>query len=197
MHSLPIVQKEGRAGGTFAHELLAISYAGWISAAFQLQVNQTFLDYRQGKLQPAFNPAQLSRMDILKLAMDAEQENSQLKQQIEESRPKVAFHDKVTGSEQEVTVSQAAKILGTGEQRLFYFLREYGYLISHGSERNLPYQRYLNQHLFTVRLKSYQHRTDGRTPYRQTLVTGKGLVQLAKHLREIEVLSTLGDVACL
>lgn len=40
----------GRAPGTFAHELLAVSYAGWISPRFQLQVNQVFLDYRMGKL---------------------------------------------------------------------------------------------------------------------------------------------------
>lgn len=46
-----VVTKMGRhGGGTFAHELLAISYAGWISPAFQLQVNQVFLDYRTGKL---------------------------------------------------------------------------------------------------------------------------------------------------
>jgi len=41
----------GATPGTFAHELLAISYAGWISPKFQLQVNQVFLDYRMGKLQ--------------------------------------------------------------------------------------------------------------------------------------------------
>lgn len=41
----------GKHPGTFAHELLAISYAGWISPRFQLQVNQTFIDYRTGKLQ--------------------------------------------------------------------------------------------------------------------------------------------------
>lgn len=41
----------GKTPGTFAHELLAVSYAGWISPKFQLQVNQTFLDYRTGKLQ--------------------------------------------------------------------------------------------------------------------------------------------------
>ncbi|ASD86133.1 KilA-N domain-containing protein [Salmonella enterica] len=45
-----IVSDEGRNGGTFAHELLAIEYAGWISPAFRLQVNQTFLDFRTGKL---------------------------------------------------------------------------------------------------------------------------------------------------
>lgn len=43
----------GTTPGTFAHELLAIEYAGWISASFRLQVNQTFLDYRRGKLTPA------------------------------------------------------------------------------------------------------------------------------------------------
>lgn len=40
----------GSSRGTYAHELLAVSYAGWISARFQLQVNQVFLDYRMGRL---------------------------------------------------------------------------------------------------------------------------------------------------
>lgn len=35
--------KEGRYGGTYAHELLLVSYAGWISAKFQLYINQVFL----------------------------------------------------------------------------------------------------------------------------------------------------------
>ncbi|MBB8029246.1 KilA-N domain-containing protein [Escherichia coli] len=42
--------KGGAYPGTFAHELLAVEYAGWISPAFRLQVNQTFIDYRTGKL---------------------------------------------------------------------------------------------------------------------------------------------------
>lgn len=48
----PLGAKHGGTGrGTYAHELLAISYAGWISPKFQLQVNQVFLDYRMGRLQ--------------------------------------------------------------------------------------------------------------------------------------------------
>ena len=47
--SLLNVLKGVKMQGTFAHELLAISYAGWISPAFQLKVNQVFLDYRTGK----------------------------------------------------------------------------------------------------------------------------------------------------
>lgn len=34
----------GSYPGTYAHELLAISYAGWISPRFQLIVNQAFID---------------------------------------------------------------------------------------------------------------------------------------------------------
>jgi len=52
LHFDPIHSVRGGSyKGTFAHELLAISYAGWISPKFQLQVNQVFLDYRMGKLQ--------------------------------------------------------------------------------------------------------------------------------------------------
>lgn len=40
----------GVAPGTFAHELLAVSYAGWISPAFHLQVNRVFVEYRTGRL---------------------------------------------------------------------------------------------------------------------------------------------------
>ncbi|MCE9679595.1 KilA-N domain-containing protein [Shewanella sp. AS1] len=47
LSSLSVCKTEGRNGGTFAHQLLAISYAGWISPRFQLQVNQAFLDSRR------------------------------------------------------------------------------------------------------------------------------------------------------
>ncbi|MDC9041849.1 KilA-N domain-containing protein [Escherichia coli] len=51
----------------FAHELLAVEYAGWISPAFRLKVNQTFIDYRAGRLQPAI-PKSLP--EALRLAAD-------------------------------------------------------------------------------------------------------------------------------
>lgn len=63
-----VESKAGRYGGTFAHELLAISYAGWISPSFQLKVNQVFLDYRTGLLQPAVPQ---SFPEALRLAAEA------------------------------------------------------------------------------------------------------------------------------
>ena len=43
--------KGGTTPGTFTHELLAIEYAGWISPAFRLRVNQAFIDLKTGQLQ--------------------------------------------------------------------------------------------------------------------------------------------------
>lgn len=42
--------KGGNAPGTFAAEELAVSYAGWISPAFQLDVNRTFIAVRKGEV---------------------------------------------------------------------------------------------------------------------------------------------------
>ncbi|WP_242014265.1 KilA-N domain-containing protein [Serratia marcescens] len=65
-----IVSSEGRNGGTYAHQLLAVSYAGWISPAFQLQVNQAFIDYRTGKLSPTVNPlAALNDAEFLRTTL--------------------------------------------------------------------------------------------------------------------------------
>jgi hypothetical protein len=46
----------GDATGTYAHELLAVEYAGWISPAFRLKVNQAFIDLRTGRLAPSASP---------------------------------------------------------------------------------------------------------------------------------------------
>ena len=57
--SVSVVQsiKGGLNQGTFAHELLAVSYAGWISPKFQLLVNQVFLDYKKGELKNIQKPS--------------------------------------------------------------------------------------------------------------------------------------------
>ncbi|MDM2743110.1 KilA-N domain-containing protein [Citrobacter sp. Cu231] len=96
--------KGGKSPGTFAHELLAIEYAGWISPAFRLQVNQTFLDYRTGKLTlPAKQSAshqliqsQQRQIELLEQLLMRERENSQLRAKLEE---KNNHHQPLTNQE--------------------------------------------------------------------------------------------------
>lgn len=101
---ITVVKKEGRYGGTFAHELLAIEYAGWISPAFRLQVNQTFLDYRTGKLTPPAEhspsyqliQSQQRQIELLEELLIRERENSQLRAKLEE---KNNYHKPLTNQD--------------------------------------------------------------------------------------------------
>ncbi|MCG3470396.1 KilA-N domain-containing protein [Xenorhabdus bovienii] len=47
-HKVINVINGGMSPGTFAHELIAVSYAGWIRPDFQLDVNQAFIDFKSG-----------------------------------------------------------------------------------------------------------------------------------------------------
>ncbi|HHL2713081.1 TPA: phage antirepressor KilAC domain-containing protein [Yersinia enterocolitica] len=180
LHSI----KGGLYQGTFAHELLAVSYAGWISPAFQLQVNQTFLDYRTGKLQSA--PMALPSMKELALMVvkvEEEKElltfkNQQLAQQVEVATPKVEFHDKVVAAHGAISLANAAKILGTGRNRLCEFMRHNGWL----TRRNEPYQEKITAGLLDVKLGSWDHPDHGVQQSVTALVTGKGLAQLQRLL---------------
>lgn len=58
------INNGGKTPGTFAHELLAISYAGWISPKFQLEVNRVFLHSKRNEPELATLPT-LSELPIL------------------------------------------------------------------------------------------------------------------------------------
>lgn len=131
------------------------------------------------------NPAaqELSRMDILQLAMQSEEERLRLEQEnralelrIEEEAPRVAFAKQVEISQDSISVAQAAKILGTGQRRLFAFLRQIGWI----SRRNEPYQAKIETGYLDVKLGSFQHPEHGLSQSVTPLVTGKGLAKLQR-----------------
>lgn len=86
----------GATPGTFTHELLAIEYAGWISPSFRLQVNQTFIDYKTGKLTPAFDPmVALNDAEFLRGTLLTYSEKViALEHQVEEMQPDVEALDR-------------------------------------------------------------------------------------------------------
>jgi hypothetical protein len=78
-----------------------------------------------------------------------------------------------------MTVRDAAKVLATGEKRLFQYLRQERILIAD----NLPFQRFIDVGYFRVSRRSWVHsQTGDATGYTVTLVTGKGLAWLRKRL---------------
>ena len=122
------------------------------------------------------NKPPMSRMDVLKLAMEAEEEKLRLESVIEEDRPKVEFHDRVAISEDAISVGKAAKLIGTGQKRLFAFLRQQGWI----TRTNEPYQAKITSGHMDVKIGKWSHPEQGLQSSVTALVTGKGLTELQK-----------------
>ena len=98
-----------------------------------------------------------------------------------EMRPKALFADAVAASESTCLVGELAKMLRQngveiGQNRLFDWLRERGYLGKGGSNRNVPTQASMDMGLFRIKETAVTH-SDGRVTINRTpKVTGKGQV---------------------
>lgn len=101
------------------------------------------------------------------------------KKQIEELKPKALFADAVAASDGTCLIGELAKMLkqngaNIGQNRLFSWLRENGYLGKSGSNRNVPTQRAMEQGLFRIKETAVTHSDGHVTINRTTKVTGKG-----------------------
>ena len=102
-----------------------------------------------------------------------------LEAKAEADKPKVLFADAVSASHSSILVGDLAKLLRQngveiGQNRLFRFLREKGYLCSQGERYNLPTQRSMDRGWFQVK-ETTINQPDGSIRITRTVkVTGKG-----------------------
>ncbi|HEP1546010.1 phage antirepressor family protein [Streptococcus pyogenes] len=103
-----------------------------------------------------------------------------LEAQIEADRPKVLFADAVEASETSILIGDFAKILrqngyNIGQNRLFAWLRENGFLIrKNGESYNMPTQRSMDMKLFEVKERTHQEPNGSIRISKTTKMTGKG-----------------------
>lgn len=122
---------------------------------------------------------------LIRLATELKTEQEARKMaeaQIEADKPKVLFADSVAASHGSILVGELAKLLNQngidiGQNRLFNWLRENGYLICRkGTDYNMPTQRSMEMQLFNIKETAITH-SDGHVSISKTVkVTGKGQV---------------------
>lgn len=107
---------------------------------------------------------------------------------IEEQRPKVIFANAVSASHTSILVGDFAKLmrqngLNFGQNRMFSWLRENGYLISRkGNSWNMPTQKAMDLGLFEIKETTINH-SDGHISINKTpKITGKGQLYFADKL---------------
>ena len=104
-----------------------------------------------------------------------------LMEENKELKPKALFADAVSASDESILIGQLAKLIRQngyeiGQNRLFEWMRENGFLIKSGSRRNQPTQKAMDLKLFEVRERTVTN-PDGSTRITLTTkVTGKGQV---------------------
>ena len=102
-----------------------------------------------------------------------------LEAKAEADKPKVLFADAVSASHSSILVGDLAKLLRQngveiGQNRLFRFLREKGYLCSQGERYNLPTQRSMDRGWFQVKETTINQPNGSVRITRTVKVTGKG-----------------------
>ena len=122
---------------------------------------------------------------LIQLAQNlkAEQEKRMaLEVKMEEQKPKVLFAESVEAAKTSILIGELAKLLkqngiNIGQNRLFEWLRNNGYLIKRqGSDYNMPTQRAMEMGLFEIKETTITH-SDGHIHVSKTpKVTGKGQV---------------------
>lgn len=109
----------------------------------------------------------------------AERKIKNLEDKAAADKPKVLFADAVSASHTSILVGDLAKLLrqngvDIGQNRLFKFLREKGYLCGSGERYNLPTQRSMDREWFQVK-ETTINQPDGSIRVTRTVkVTGKG-----------------------
>ena len=108
---------------------------------------------------------------------------------IEIQKPKVLFADAVSASKTSILIGDLAKLLKQnkveiGQKRLFAWLRDNNYLMKHGSSKNMPTQKAMEQGLFEIKEGSYVSSDGVNVTTRTTKVTGKGQVFFVNRFLE-------------
>lgn len=118
--------------------------------------------------------------------LQAEQEAALLIVKVQKDEPKVLFADSVAASHQSILVGELAKFLRQngieiGQNRLFEYLRDNGFLIKTGESRNMPTQRSMESGLFEIKERTFNDPSGNIHITRTTKVTGKGQIYFVNH----------------
>lgn len=113
----------------------------------------------------------------------------ELEQHAKDNAPKIDFYNDMAETAQLFSVRQVAKTLGTGQKRLFAYMRHHKILMSKRYRLNEPFQEHQEAGRFQVKWGNYKDEVTGEIeckaiPY----FTGKGVIWIeqfiAKHGRE-------------
>ena len=186
--------------GNWFHEDVALEFARWLSPSFAIWCNDRIKELMKHGA-TAINPESLLDPDYVIRVMTALKEERAQKElersqkeiaqaKLIEQRPDVKFANAVKNSNSDCLVGELAKLMcqngvEIGQRRLFQWMRDDGYLMKIGRQKNHPTQKAVSAGLIRL-VKKRIFLPGGREDIVTTpFVTGKGQVYfINKFLKE-------------
>ena len=104
-------------------------------------------------------PAELTRLELLQIAMESEKERLALEAKVTELEPKAIHYNRFMDAEGTYTWDEVVRIIGVGKNKMLESLRIQKVLMTGGNRQNLPYQAHM--HRFEVKEKTWTNPATG------------------------------------
>ena len=136
---------------------------------------------------------QMTRSEILQIAMNAETERLALEEKNQELTPKAEAYDSFIEATGKYNIGTVAKMFGKGQNWMFRELRNAGVLIGKGAMRNTPYSQYM--HHFEVKASHFERSNGEQGTSYTTYVQPSGIQFIQKKLGLAPVININREVA--
>lgn len=172
------VIRGGLSQGTYVVKQIVYAYAMWISASFHLKVINTFDAVMNQK------PAELSRMDLIQLALQAEQENQELRGQVAILEPKAKGLDRIADCTNVLGIRESAKVLKIGQNQLTHYLMDHKVVYRDQFGKIQAYQKSIDRKLIHVVTSAPRLFDSGEKVFTQVKPTQKLITRISAWLEK-------------
>jgi anti-repressor protein len=182
-------RSDGKAGKPLTNHILTLDMAKEIAMLQRSekgkQIRQYFIQIEKEWNSPDKVMARALTIANRKLA-EKNKNIELLCEKIENDKPKVIFAESVSGSNTCILVGQLAKLINQngyniGQNRLFAWLRENGYL----NRDNTPSQYSSDRKWFEIKERTINNPDGSIRITKTTMVTGKGQIYFVNKFREM------------
>lgn len=159
--------------------LLVMGFTGKEAIEWKLKYIEAFNEMEKKLKNPLALPNFSNPAEAARAWADEFEKRKQAEALNEANRPKVIFAEAVSTSKDGILVGMLAKLLhqngvDIGQKRLFQWMRDKGYLMKNGTDKNMPTQKARELGLFNVKERAIDNPDGSVRLTRTTLVTGKG-----------------------
>lgn len=187
---LQVVTRGGCNSGTWLHKDIALEFARWLSPEFAIWTNERIEELLTQGVATVNNDDEtiLNAITILQKRLEeSKARQKELENKVEQDKPKVLFADTVSSSSTTILVGELAKLIAQkginiGQNRLFEWLRQKGYLCNRNGNKNYPTQKSIEQGLFEVVERTITKPDGSATSSFTTKVTGKGQIYFVNKM---------------